>query len=82
MADGTVSEIWNIINTGGVTALLFWNLYRYQKGDVLPRVLHNEITEQQDAKIKLMAAEVCKGMKDAVRDGMIEAHHELNGKHE
>lgn len=80
MADGTIGDVWNIVNTGGVVAVLFWNLYRYQKGDVISRDVHDKIMESQEANTKLMASEILLGIQDAVRLGMIEAYREINGK--
>lgn len=53
--------IWNLINTGGMVALLFVNLWLLLKGDILPRKVYEDLTSR-------ILNELCTRVLDGVRD--------------
>lgn len=63
-------SVWNLINTGGVIALLFVNLVLLLRGDILPRRVYEDLTTH-------ILDEVCRRLVDAIRTLLRE---ELGGK--
>ena len=55
-----VNAIWNLINTGGVVALLIVNLVLLLRGDLLPRRVYENLT-------RLTMEEFCTQMLKGIR---------------
>jgi hypothetical protein len=51
---------WNLINTGGVIALMFINLVLLIRGDILPRRVYEDLT-------KRILNELCNEVIEAIR---------------
>jgi len=57
--------VWNLINTGGVVALMFINLWLLLRGDILPRRVYEELTTRI---LKDLCREVIEGVRDMIRE--------------
>lgn len=58
--DDKWTAIWNLINTGGVIALLFVNLVLLLRGDILPRRVYEDL-------LSSFVDRLCQKLLDAVR---------------
>jgi len=52
--------VWNLINTGGMVALLFINLWLLLKGELLPRRVYEDLTTR-------ILDQLCQRIMDGVR---------------
>lgn len=64
------NSVWNLINTGGVIALLFVNLVLLLRGDILPRRVYEDLTTH-------ILDELCRKVLDGIRTLL---HNELGNK--
>lgn len=55
-----VNAIWNLVNTGGVIALLILNLVLLLRGDLLPKHVYEKLTQH-------ILEELCVKMMNGVR---------------
>ena len=70
--DSEAITIWNLINTGGMVALLFVNLWLLLRGDILPRKVYEELTTKI---LNELCARVISGVRKVIRE-------EVTGKKE
>ena len=57
--------VWNLINTGGMVALLFFNLWLLLKGDLLPRKVYEDLTKRI---LEDLCQKVLEGIRTVFRD--------------
>lgn len=67
--DNDWNSVWNIINTGGVIAVLFTNVVLLLRGDILPRRVYEELTTN-------ILDKLCNKILDGIKKLL---HDELNG---
>jgi len=64
MSEQAIS-IWNLINTGGMVALLFVNLWLLLRGDILPRRVYEDLTRRI---LKELCTQVVESVRDVIRE--------------
>jgi len=77
--DPALNTVWSLINTGGVVAVLIFNVWMFMAGKIISGKVHNESIEAIENNTELMANKLCIKMEEAVKKGMIAAHYEING---
>ena len=66
-------SIWNVINSGGVIALLFVNVVLLLRGDILPRRVYEDLTTR-------ILDQLCRRVIDGIRTVIREEMHDKKSK--
>jgi len=75
------TSIWEIINTGGVVALLVINLWSLATGKVMPKATVDKIIQSNMESTTKLANEIKDGIENAVQNGIVAGIFEVrNGK--
>jgi hypothetical protein len=74
---GSETDWLQIINTGGVLGLLLLLVYMFYSGNVVPKSTVDMMIKLTEERTVKLAAEIKEGMKDAVKQGIIEGIHEV-----
>ena len=77
--DPTISDWFTLLNTGGVVAVLIFNVVMFMQGRIIASKVHDDAMAAVKENTKLLAMEICEKMEESIRKGTLAAHHEING---
>ena len=70
-------DLLQALNTGALIAFTFL----FVKGEIISKRVVNQILEEANNRTDKLTAEIKQGIKDAVREGIVEGHHIIkNGR--
>jgi len=75
-----LTTVVQIINAVGTVGVLAWISWLFVNGRLISRDTLDTIMQRQDAMVKSLGAEMQENIASAVKEGMMRAFYEQNGK--
>lgn len=76
----TETQWINIFNSVGVVGVLFMNVWFFIKGQIVPVSVVERILQEADKRTTKMADEIKSGIKEAVREAIVQGIHEIRSQ--
>lgn len=78
--EATFSVILQLVQTGGVVAVLLYLVFSFMSGKIVPATVVEKLLSEAENRTLKMAEELRNSIKEAVKQGYLEAREELLNK--